>query len=159
MMPCACCDRSSKNTIIIYSTKSTIFMEWLLVSTLRPFFYVLTSDKRSSANKYQCAWHALITLGLPQIDTRWQELHDDELCGKNVSTTCTMGDSQKCDPWFWHVIQPANLSTKQQEEWSIDSASSFTTPYNHCLYIFSGLSEVVLRSRQSRSLSRRGPDA
>ena len=117
------------------------------------FFRVLTSDKRSSANKYRRTRRALIALGLPQTDTRWQELRDDELWGKNVSTTRTMGDSRKRDPWFWHVVQPANLSTEQQKEWSIDSASSFATPYDHYLYIFSGLSEVVPRSCQSRSLS------
>jgi hypothetical protein len=87
------------------------------------FLRVLTSDKRSSANKYRRARNALIALGLPQTDARWRELHDDELWGKNVSTTRTMGDSQKRDPWFWHVVQPSDLSTEQQTEWSIDSAS------------------------------------
>jgi hypothetical protein len=92
------------------------------------FLRMLTSDKRSSANKYRRARNALISLGLPQTDERWRELRDDELWGKNVTTARGMGDSHKRDPWFWHVVQPAGLSKEQQNEWSIDSASFITYP-------------------------------
>ena len=85
------------------------------------FFRVLASDKRLSANKYQRARRALIALGLSQTDPGWRELHNDELWGKNVTTTRSMGDSQKRDPWFWHVIQPAGLSPERQKAWSTDS--------------------------------------
>jgi hypothetical protein len=91
----------------------------------KSFFHVLASDKQSSADKYLCAHCVLIALGLSQTDSRWQELHNNELWGKNVMTTHSMGDNQKCDPWFWHVIQPAGSLPEQQKAWSKDSESSF----------------------------------
>lgn len=66
---------------------------------------------------------------------RWRELHDDELWGKNVSVTRSIGDSRKQDPWFWHVVQPAGLSQEQQKEWCVNSASQFTFAKAFLTYI------------------------
>jgi hypothetical protein len=87
------------------------------------FLRMLNKDKFSSVRKYQCARNAMVGLGLSTTDTRWRELRDDELWGKNVSVTRSIGDSRKRDPWFWHVVQPAGLSQEQQMAWSNDSTS------------------------------------
>jgi hypothetical protein len=99
------------------------------------FLRILNKDKKATVNKYRRARHALLGLGLPKTDMRWRELRDDELWGKNVSVTRSIGDSRKRDPWFWHVVQPAGLSQEQQKEWSVDSASQFTFAKAFLTYI------------------------
>jgi hypothetical protein len=48
---------------------------------------------------------------------------------------CSIGDSRKRDPWFWHVVQPAGLSQEGQKAWNIDSASQSTFAKAFLTYI------------------------
>jgi len=108
------------------------------------FLCILNKDKNSSVHKYWHAWYALVSLGLLKTDKRWQELHDHELWGKNVSVMRSLGDSWKRDPWFWHVVQPAGLSQEQQKAWSNDSMF-FDLLMQICLDLYncSGSGKVV----------------
>ena len=53
---------------------------------------------------------ALIHLGLAESDASFQELHKDQLHGKDVSRPARLGDSKKEDPWFWIVERPSALT-------------------------------------------------
>jgi hypothetical protein len=84
------------------------------------FLSQLSADKISAAEKYRVARRALIALGLPESDAALQELHDNQLYGKDMSRTARMGDSKRADPWFWTVGTPSGLTAKEQSEWSLE---------------------------------------
>lgn len=96
-----------------------------IAATLRSesFLRVLTLDKQIAARTYRRSRKAMLSLGLSETDTHWRELRDDELWDKNVSVVRSMGDRQRRDPWFWHVVAPRGLSKEKDEEWSLDSES------------------------------------
>lgn len=85
------------------------------------FLSQLSADKISAAEKYRVARRALITLGLPESDMALQELHDNQLIGKDMSRPPKIGDSKRVDPWFWTVGKPSGLTPKEQGEWSLES--------------------------------------
>lgn len=89
------------------------------------FLKQLTADKVTAADKYRIAYRALIHLGLSDdAETDLQELHDNQLFGKDASHPANLGDSKKQDPWFWSVGRPCGLSAKDQTEWSLECKSS-----------------------------------
>ena len=67
----------------------------------------------------------MLSLGLSETDSHWRELRDNELWGKNVTVVRSMGDSKRCNPWFWQVVAPRGLSKEKEEEWSLESKSWF----------------------------------
>jgi hypothetical protein len=87
------------------------------------FLKQLTADKVHAAEKYRMAYRALISLGLSKDKTDLEELHDDQLFGKDASRPSKLGDSKKEDPWFWTVGRPHGLSAKEQAEWSLECKS------------------------------------
>ena len=87
------------------------------------FLKQLAADKVSAADKYRTAYQALISLGLSVSDPSLQELHDDQLFGKDTSRLAKLGDSKREDPWFWTVARPSNLPAKEQAEWSLECKS------------------------------------
>lgn len=87
------------------------------------FLKQLTADKVNAADKYRMAYRALLYLGLSKAETDLQELHDDQLFGKDASRPAKLGDSKKDDPWFWTVGRPHDLPAKEQAEWSLQCKS------------------------------------
>jgi hypothetical protein len=84
------------------------------------FLKQLAADKVNAADKYRIAYRALISLGLSASDLSLQELHDDQLFGKDASQLAKLGDSKREDPWFWTAVRPSNLPAKEQAEWSLE---------------------------------------
>lgn len=84
------------------------------------FLKQLAADKVSSADKYRRARVALCKLGMAEKDPVLQELHDDQLWGKDTSHMSQLGDSKIQDPWFWSVGRPSGLSEAEDLEWSIE---------------------------------------
>ena len=82
------------------------------------FLKQLTADKVNAADKYRIAYRALICLG--KAETGLQELHDDQLFGKDASRGAKLGDSKKEDPWFWTVGTLHGHPAKDQAEWSLE---------------------------------------
>jgi hypothetical protein len=80
------------------------------------FLSRLAGDKVSGAEKYRIARRALIRLGLSELDASLQELHNDQLYGKDTSRPARLGDSKKEDPWFWTVGRPSGLTPKEQTD-------------------------------------------
>ena len=89
------------------------------------FLSQLAVDKVSGAEKYRVARQALIRLGLSELDASLQELHDDQLYGKDTSRPARLGDSKKEDPWFWTVGRPSGLTPKEQTGWSLECESLY----------------------------------
>ena len=87
------------------------------------FLSQLSADKVSGAEKYRVARRALIRLGLSESDTSLQELHDDQLYGKDASRPARLGDSKKEDPWFWMVGRRSGATPKEQNDWSLERQS------------------------------------
>ena len=98
------------------------------------FLSQLTADKVSGAEKYCIARRALIRLGLSESDASLQELHDDQLYGKDASKPAGLGDSKREDPWFWTVGKPSGLTPKEQTDWSIECESSYINLYALVMY-------------------------
>jgi len=84
------------------------------------FLKQLSTDKVSAADKYRLARRALVSLGLSNSDPVLQELHNDQLYGKDTSRPAKLGDSKKEDPWFWTVGIPSSFTVKEQAEWSLE---------------------------------------
>jgi len=84
------------------------------------FLSQLAADKVSGAEKYRVVRRALIRLGLSESDTSLQELHNDQLYGKDASRPARLGDSKKEDPWFWMVGRRSGLSPREQTDWSLE---------------------------------------
>ena len=74
------------------------------------FLKQLAADKVSGADKYRRTRVALLKLGLAENDPVLQNLHDDQLWGKDTSHMSQLGDSKIQDPWFWSVGRPSGLS-------------------------------------------------
>ena len=89
------------------------------------FLSQLAADKVSGAEKYRVARRALIRLGLSESDASLQELHNDQLYGKDTSRPARLGDSKKVDPWFWTVGRPSALTPKEQSDWSLECESPY----------------------------------
>jgi hypothetical protein len=87
------------------------------------FLSQLSADKVSGAEKYRVARRALIRLGLSESDTSLQELHDDQLYGKDASRPARLGDSKKEDPWFWMVGRRSGATPREQNDWSLERQS------------------------------------
>ena len=85
----------------------------------------LTADKVTAADKYRIAYQALTHLGLSKAETELQELHDDELFGKDASQLAKLGDSKNRDLWFWMVGRSQGLSAKEQADWSLECTAYF----------------------------------
>jgi len=84
------------------------------------FLKELATDKINAADKYRVAYRALLSLGLSASDSSLQELHNDQLFGKDASRPAKLGDSKREDPWFWTVVRPSNLPAQEQAEWSLE---------------------------------------
>ncbi len=84
------------------------------------FLKQLSADKVNAADKYRIARQALINLGLSNSDPVLQELHNDQLHGKDTGQAAKLGDSKKEDPWFWTVGRPSSFTIKEQNEWSLE---------------------------------------
>ena len=65
----------------------------------------------------------LIRLGLSESDASLQELHNDQLYGRDASRPARLGDSKKEDPWFWMVGRWSGLTLKEQTDWSLECES------------------------------------
>ena len=89
------------------------------------FLKQLAADKVSGADKYRRTRAALLKLGLAENDPVLQELHDDQLWGKDTSHMSQLGDSKIQDPWFWSVGHPSGLSQADDLEWSVERKSCF----------------------------------
>jgi hypothetical protein len=87
------------------------------------FLSQLAADKVNGAEEYRVARRALIRLGFSESDMSLQELHDDQLYGKDASRPARLGDSKKEDPWFWTVGRPSGLAPKEQTDWSLECES------------------------------------
>jgi len=87
------------------------------------FLSQLAADKISGAEKYRVARRALIRLGLSESDATLQELHNNQLYGKDASRPARLGDSKKEDPWFWMVGRRSGLTLKEQTDWSLECES------------------------------------
>ncbi|KAJ7602837.1 hypothetical protein DFH06DRAFT_986580 [Mycena polygramma] len=83
------------------------------------FLRTLANDRIVAADQYRVARAALLNLGLS--DPSLQPLINDELYAKNTRDAPKMGDSGAVDPWFWTVGRPANLTPREQKEWSVES--------------------------------------
>ena len=101
------------------------------------FLSQLAADKVSGAEKYRVARRALIRLGLSESDASFQELHNDQLYGKDASRPARLGDSKKEDPWFWTVGRPSALTPKEQSDWSLECEASYISFNRHGLTYFS----------------------
>ena len=84
------------------------------------FLKELAADKVSGADKYRRTRVALLKLGMVENDPVLQELHDDQLWGKDTSHISQLGDSKVQDPWFWSVGCPAGLSQAEDLAWSVE---------------------------------------
>ncbi|KAJ7609366.1 hypothetical protein DFH06DRAFT_1346392 [Mycena polygramma] len=82
------------------------------------FLRTLANDRIVAADQYRVARAALLNLGLS--DPSLQPLINDELYAKNTRDAPKMGDSGAVDPWFWTVGRPANLTPREQKEWSVE---------------------------------------
>ena len=85
------------------------------------FLGTLSQSKISAADKYRRARRALIALGLSEKDLSLQPLLDNQLWGKNKSTTASLGETKQEEPWFWSVGRPSGLDPVAEREWSLES--------------------------------------
>ena len=113
-----------REKIKIYNTnsdykKKSVFGQSANTRT-QAFLKQLSADKVNAADKYRIARQALISLGLSNSDPMLQELHNDQLYGKDTSQSAKLGDSKQEDPWFWTVGRPSSFTVKKQTEWSLE---------------------------------------
>jgi hypothetical protein len=110
------------------------------------FLSHLAADKVSGAEKYRVARQALIRLGLSELNVSLQELHNDQLYGKDASRPAKLGDSKKEDPWFWTVGRPSDLTPKEQTDWSLECESLYINsnylPWAKVLSLNSGSCQI-----------------
>ncbi|KAJ7453629.1 hypothetical protein B0H11DRAFT_1740870 [Mycena galericulata] len=84
------------------------------------FLRILANDRILAADEYRRARGALIRLGLNDADSELRPLVNDELYAKNNREPPKMGESHAIDPWFWTVGRPANLTPREEKDWSTE---------------------------------------
>ncbi|KAJ3565721.1 hypothetical protein NP233_g7455 [Leucocoprinus birnbaumii] len=76
----------------------------------------LKGDIRECAKRYQQTFQGLRQLGLPDTH-ELQQITEQDLWGKDMSSTKKKGDSKRAEPWFWIIGKPGNIS---DEEWKLE---------------------------------------
>ena len=90
------------------------------------FLSQLAVNKISGAEKYRVAHQALIHLALSESETSLQELHNNQLYGKDTSRPARLGNSKKEDSLFWTVGRVSSLTPKEQTDWRLECESLYT---------------------------------
>ncbi|KAJ7681689.1 hypothetical protein B0H17DRAFT_942799 [Mycena rosella] len=85
------------------------------------FLQTLANDRLIAADGYRRARDALLRLRLLPTDTCLAALANEDLYAKNTRDSPKMGESGDVDPWFWTVGWPANLTVRQEADWSVES--------------------------------------
>jgi hypothetical protein len=86
---------------------------WAVLNSLR-------DNIRECANRYRLSYSALVTLGLPG-DSELKPIGDQDLWGKNMTSTSKQGDSKRKEPWYWVIGKPRDLS---DDAWELECTSS-----------------------------------
>ncbi|KAJ6543417.1 hypothetical protein DFH09DRAFT_1367992 [Mycena vulgaris] len=84
------------------------------------FLRTLANDRIVAADDYRRARAAMLRLGLSPTDKNLAHLVNDELYAKNTRDSPKMGESGDVDPWFWTVGRPANMTPREEKDWSVE---------------------------------------
>ncbi|KAJ3573929.1 hypothetical protein NP233_g2102 [Leucocoprinus birnbaumii] len=76
----------------------------------------LKNDIRECAKRYQQSYHGLCRLGLPQ-SSELKPVTEQDLWGKDMSSTKKKGDSKQEEPWFWVIGKPSDIS---DDQWKLE---------------------------------------
>lgn len=69
----------------------------------------LKDDIRDCAKRYRLSYTALQALDLPE-NSELKPIGDDDLWGKDMTSTSKPGDSKRREPWYWVIGKPRDLS-------------------------------------------------
>lgn len=90
----------------------------------------LKNDIRKCAKEYRSLYVALLALGLPQ-NSELRPIGDDELWGKDMTSTSKEGDWKRKEPWYWVIGKPKDLS---DGAWELERKCPFIV--ENCLWNF-----------------------